>query len=259
MIPYKDDNPTDKAPVITVALIVLNVLVFVFFQLQPEMAYEQAVFEFGMVPREIWTGVNIPFSQYLDFLSRMGQRIPYPAVSFYHPISPYLSIFTSMFMHGGWAHLAGNMLYLWIFGNNVEDYLGHFKFLFLYIFWGLVAAFAHLVSSPNSIIPTVGASGAISGVLGAYLVLFPWARVYVLVPFFFYFFTTTVPAGLMLVFWFIFQVLSAVPSGGLGGGTAYWAHIGGFIAGYLWMRLFRKKPGRRAYGFRTRAYRGFLR
>jgi len=262
MIPYKDDNPTEKFPFFTICLIVVNVAIFLFLKLQPELAYQQAVFEFGMVPYEVWKGINLPFSSYLSLLRRFDHSLALPAVApvYYHPISPYISIFTSMFLHGGWAHMLGNMLYLWIFGNNVEDYLGHFRFLLLYIFWGTVAALTHLFANPLSMFPTVGASGAISGVLGAYLVLYPWARVHVLVPFFFYFFTTTIPAGALLVFWFLLQFLSANPFAKTGGaGVAYWAHIGGFIAGYLWMRLFRKKRPPRSYAFRTRRYRNFNR
>lgn len=262
MIPYRDDNPTEKFPFITIALIIINVSVFLYLKLKPELAYEQAVFEFGMIPYEVWKGTSLSFSSYLDLLRRFDHSLPPPSLApvYFHPISPYLAIFTSMFLHGGWAHIIGNMLYLWIFGNNVEDYLGHFKFILLYIFWGAVAGITHLFANPLSMIPTVGASGAISGILGAYLVLFPWARIHVLVPFFFYFLTTTVPAWLMLIFWFLFQFLSAVPQTMVsGGGVAYWAHIGGFIAGYLWIRLFRKKRVPRSYAFRTRRYRNFNR
>jgi len=165
-----------------------------------------------------------------------------------------------MFMHGSWLHLGGNMLFLWIFGNNVEDHLGRVKYLLLYLIWGLIAAGAQLVANPGSIIPTVGASGAISGVLGAYLVLFPWARIHVLVPLFFYFFTTTIPAWLMLLFWFFFQIIAAFPArAAAGGGVAYWAHVGGFLAGAAYMLLFRKKRAPRPYGFRRRTARGFYR
>ena len=162
-------------------------------------------------------------------------------------------------MHGGFMHLAGNMLYLWIFGNNVEDYLGHFKFLIFYLICGLGAGFTHLVFNPSSKIPTVGASGAISGVLGAYLVLFPWARVYVLVPIFYFLTTITLPAGVMIALWFFFQVLAAIPSTAMGGGgVAYWAHIGGFVVGYLWIwQRKRKIPAPKPYSLRSRYYKGF--
>ncbi len=225
MIPYKDDNPTRTTPFVTVALIVINVLVYLAFRAGGYGFYESAILNLGLIPYEFWHGVNIPRSP--DF-------------------SPYFSVFSSMFMHGGIVHLAGNMLYLWIFGNNVEDFLGHFRFVVFYILCGLAATFTHLVFNVNSLIPTVGASGAIAGVLGAYLVLYPWARVRVLV-FVFYFVTTmTVPAGFMLVFWFIFQVVAGLPSLTVkGGGVAYWAHIGGFAAGYLWLRFMmrgKKRP-----------------
>jgi len=259
MIPYKDDNPTERTPIITIALIVINVAVFIFLRIQPGMTYERAVFEFGMIPYEFWHQVNLPFSSYLDYLRQMGVGISPGSNSLsLHPIPPYLTLLTSMFMHGGFMHLAGNMLFLWVFGNNIEDYLGRIKFLLVYLFWGLVAGFAHLLANPGSTIPTVGASGAISGVLGAYLILFPWARVYVLVPLFFYFFTTTLPAWVMLIFWFIFQVISTIPAGSAqGGGVAYWAHIGGFAAGAVLMIFMKKKPRPRGAAFRARAYRGF--
>ncbi len=259
MIPYKDDNPSEKFPIVTVILIAINVAVFLFWKLQPAAVYQQAIFQLGMVPYEVWKGVNLPFSVYLEFLRNLGMELPPGSAQPLVPqFSPYFTIFTSMFMHSGWMHIAGNMLFLWIFGNNVEDYLGHIKYLLLYLCWGLVAAGAHLLANPGSMIPTVGASGAISGVLGAYLILFPWARIHVLVPLFFYFFTTTLPAWFMLLFWFFFQLIAAVPASG-GAGVAYWAHIGGFAAGAAYMLLFKRKPVPRPYGFRTRATRGFYR
>ena len=255
MIPYRDENPTEKPPIVTVSLIAINVLVWILFRLQGPLVYQKAVFELGMIPYEVWNGVDLSFA---DFISRhfryFGSLPGSPS-----PISPYLSIFTSMFMHGGFFHLAGNMLYLWIFGNNVEDYLGHFRFLIFYLLCGLGAAFTHLIFNPSSQIPTVGASGAISGVLGAYLVLFPWARVYVLVPIFYFLTTITLPASVMIGLWFIFQLISAIPSTAMGGGgVAYWAHIGGFVVGYLWIwRRKRAHPAPRPYSLRSRYYRGF--
>ena len=221
MIPYKDDNPSRTFPAVNILLIVVNVAVFLFFRLQGARLFEAAVIQFGMIPVEFWSGRNLPHS--------LG-------------LSPYLTLLTSMFMHGGLLHVAGNMLYLWIFGDNVEDFFGHFRYLFFYLACGLVAAFTQLVFNPGSHLPMVGASGAIAGVLGAYLVLYPRARVHALAFVFFFVTTITVPASLMLVFWFVLQVLSSLPATAVqAGGVAYYAHIGGFVAGYLWVRSRRRK------------------
>ena len=141
-----------------------------------------------------------------------------------------MTLVTSMFLHGGFMHLAGNMLYLWVFGNNIEDVCGHGRFILFYLLCGLAAAFAQALPDPGSEIPMIGASGAISGVLGAYLLLFPHARVCTLVPIGFVFFTT-IRAGWLLGFWFVFQLLSGLGSNPAEGGVAFWAHIGGFVAG----------------------------
>jgi len=149
-------------------------------------------------------------------------------------------IFSSMFLHGGWMHLIGNMAYLWIFGNNIEDYLGHIKFLIFYLFCGVCATLLHIFSDVNSIIPVVGASGAISGILGAYLILYPRAKVKLLV----WFGIVTilrVRASVVLIFWFIYQFLSVLKSTSEGGGVAWWAHIGGFVAGILVIFFLGKK------------------
>jgi membrane associated rhomboid family serine protease len=221
VIPYKDDNPTETAPVVMVGLIAVNVLVYLFFRLQGPRAFSAAVFTFGLVPRELWSG---------------------------HPaggagISPAFSILTSMFMHGGLLHLAGNMLYLWIFGNNIEDYLGHVRFLIFYLLCGLAAAGMFILFNLGSAVPMVGASGAIAGVLGAYLVLYPWARVHALVFIFFFVTTIMIPAWVLLGFWFVLQAVSSLPSlgGAQTGGVAYLAHVGGFAAGYLYTRARARK------------------
>jgi len=149
-------------------------------------------------------------------------------------------IFSSMFLHGSWMHLIGNMLYLWIFGNNIEDYLGHIKFLIFYLFCGICATLVHVFSDVNSTIPVIGASGAISGVLGAYLILYPRAKVKLLI----WFGIVTilrVRASVVLIFWFVYQFLSILKSSGEGGGVAWWAHIGGFIVGILIILLLGKK------------------
>ncbi|MFI5376646.1 MAG: rhomboid family intramembrane serine protease [Candidatus Rokuibacteriota bacterium] len=215
MFPLKDDNPSSTAPVVTVALIVLNALVFVYqISLQaggPDGARAAQAFieEFGLVPCRL-TGA-----------CRVGPELPLPVVT----------IFTSMFMHGGLFHIGGNMLYLWIFGNNVEDTLGHTRYLIFYLLSGIAAALAQTVVGPSSLVPMVGASGAISGVLGAYLVLFPGAHVTTLIVLGFFFRLVQIPAMVVLGFWIVLQVLNGLGSFGTSGGVAFFAHIGGFVAG----------------------------
>lgn len=229
MIPYRDDNPSRSFPFITIGLILVNTAAFLFFRLQGFRVFEAAVFEFGLIPYEFWHGVNL-------------SRSP--------GLSPYLAVFTSMFMHGGWLHVAGNMLYLWIFGDNVEDYFGHFRYLFFYLVCGTAAALAQLLFTAGSTVPMVGASGAVAGVLGAYYVLYPRARVRALALVFFFVTTIRIPAGLLLAFWFVLQVLSSLPATGVhheAGGIAYFAHIGGFVAGYWWARSARRRRRLRAW------------
>jgi membrane associated rhomboid family serine protease len=158
----------------------------------------------------------------------------------------YLTVFTSMFLHGGWMHIIGNMLYLWIFGRNVEDSVGHFKFIIFYLLCGVAAAAAQVAIAPDSTVPMIGASGAISGVLGAYLLLFPRARVLVLFPIWIFWRLFYVPALLLLVIWFGMQLLSglAVLGTDTNGGVAFWAHVGGFIAGMLLIPIFKKRSVR---------------
>ncbi|HMK44779.1 MAG TPA: rhomboid family intramembrane serine protease [Dissulfurispiraceae bacterium] len=213
MIPYKDDNPTYSYPIVTVALIFLNVAVFV------------------------WEGLS-PLSD-LALVSRYG-AIPYSLTTFQtiQPISPITSIFTSMFMHGGLLHLLGNMLYLWIFGDNVEDAMGKVRFLLFYLLSGVVAVYGHALSDAESLVPLVGASGAISGVLGAYLMLFPKAGVKTLV-FFGLFWILRIPAFIVIGMWAVVQFLSGAVSAAESqqGGVAWFAHIGGFLFGLATVRL----------------------
>jgi len=226
-IPYKDDNPTKGVPVVTIGLIAINVVVFLFYQLQGGDGFRRAVFELGVIPRELWSG-NLAHS-----------RGHFPPVS----------LFTSMFMHAGWLHLLGNMLYLWIFGDNVEEWMGRARYLIFYLACGLIAALSHIAFNLGSTVPMVGASGAIAGVLGAYLVLYPWARVRTLVFLFIIVTRVMVPAWLVLGFWFVLQVLNGLPAlGGSGGGTAYLAHIGGFVAGYIYVWARRRRQLRRRAG-----------
>ncbi len=202
MIPLGDENPTRSFPIVTVGLIVANVLVFLYDKLIGFGAPE-ALLEYAMIPCTISGACEY--------------QIP--------PVTPhYLTIFTSMFLHAGILHLGGNMLYLWIFGNNVEDALGHLQFLFWYLVWGVAAALSHVALNAYSDIPTVGASGAIAGALGAYFVLFPAARIRVLVIFFFIIDVVAVPAFILLGLWFLMQ-FQFQP------GVATMAHAGGFVAG----------------------------
>ena len=221
MIPLRDDNPTSTAPILTVALIAANVLVF-FYQvsLGPE-AREVLVYRFGTIPATV-----------------TGSRALPEALAV---IPPIFSVFTSMFLHGGWLHLIGNMLYLWIFGNNIEDAMGHVRYLIFYLLCGVAASFSHILSDAQSVIPSIGASGAISGVLGAYLLLYPRARVLVLVPLGFFTQLMHIPASIVLGIWFLLQLLSSAVSNSQGGGVAWWAHIGGFVAGMILVALFKKR------------------
>jgi membrane associated rhomboid family serine protease len=216
MIPLRDDNPTRTFPVVTIALIVANVLIFLYELSLPHAAAVNAFFaDFALVPT---------------------------TVRHANDIAVYRTVVTSMFLHGGWLHLIGNMLYLWIFGNNIEDSVGHFRFIIFYLLCGAAAAAAQIAINPASTVPMVGASGAISGVLGAYLLLFPRARVLVLVPIWIFVKLFYVPAVIMLVLWFGLQLLSGlVTTGNESGGVAFWAHIGGFAAGLVLIPLFKQR------------------
>ncbi len=215
MIPIRDDNPTSTAPIVTVGLIIGNVVVFVLQFMQPPELQVQTVYTWGAIPLRLFTGGN--------------------------PLD-WVTLITSMFMHGGLLHLGGNMLYLWIFGNNIEDRLGHVKFFFFYILCGLVAALGHALLNRASDIPMVGASGAISGVLGAYILLFPRAHVMVLIIFFFILRFIAVPAFVVLGLWFVMQLSGILGGTSEGGGVAYMAHIGGFVFGLAAIYLFRPRP-----------------
>lgn len=214
MIPLRDHIPTRRIPIINYLLIALNVLVYVFqFMLGPQ---ENAlVYQFALIPFQLTHSLSL---------------------------GDISDIFTSMFMHAGLAHIGGNMLYLWIFGDNVEDRMGRGRYLFFYLLGGLVASLTHIITNPSSLVPTVGASGAIAAVLGAYLVLYPQSRVLTIIPLGFFIRMTTVPAAIVLGFWFVMQFFSGVLS--LGGpdvgGVAFWAHIGGFLTGVLLAKIFAK-------------------
>jgi membrane associated rhomboid family serine protease len=221
MIPLKDDIPSYRKPLISTGLIILNILVYL-YQLIQGRYFEQFIVKYGTIPYEIMHGQELT--------PELAAPIP-------------LTLFTAMFLHGGLFHLGGNMLYLWIFGDNVEDKLGHLRFLIFYFLSGMAASLAHVITSPGSQIPMVGASGAIAGVLGAYLIRFPQARIQTLIFFGFFVRAVRIPALFVLGFWFILQLLYGLPSlGAQGGGVAWFAHIGGFLAGILLFKVMRKYP-----------------
>jgi membrane associated rhomboid family serine protease len=237
MIPLHDDNPTTIKPIVTISLIIACVLVF-FYQLSLPASGERIfVYQFGAIPAVLFG---------TDSVSSRHAIIPAP-----------LSLISSMFLHGGWMHLIGNMLYLWIFSNNIEDAMGHRRFIAFYTLCGVIAALSHALTAPGSSIPMVGASGAISGVLGAYLLLYPRASVLVVIPIWVFLKFIRVPAALVLGFWFLLQLFSGSASlSGDGGGVAWFAHIGGFIAGMVLIGFF-KRPGVRFFNPPRRHSRGY--
>ena len=218
MIPIRDEIRTRRTPIVNYLLIAANIAAFVLMWLAGSKQ-EALVYQFALIPANFTTGLSL---------------------------GDVADIFTGMFMHAGLAHLGGNMLYLWIFGDNVEDSMGPIKYLAFYLVGGVVASLAHILTNPGSEIPAVGASGAIAAVLGAYLVLFPHSRVATIIPILllsYYLRVTMLPAALVLGLWFVLQLFSGVLS--LGGpdvgGVAFWAHIGGFVAGVVMALLFGKR------------------
>jgi membrane associated rhomboid family serine protease len=212
MIPIRDENPTTRTPYVTVGLITLNCLLFLYqILLGPDA--EHFVLSLAAIPAELF---------------HFQERPPGAAVP------AWLTVFSSMFLHGSILHLGGNMLYLWVFGNNIEDVLGHGRFALFFLVTGALGALAHALTAPASSIPMIGASGAISGILGAYVLLFPLVRVQVLIPIGIFTYMVHVPAVIVLGLWIAMQVLNAVfNTGGLEGGVAWSAHVGGFLAGLL--------------------------
>jgi len=222
MFPLRDDNPTTITPLVTWALIAINVLVF-FYQLSlGPRASELFAYKYGAIPAVVVGTRNLP-----DNLA---------------VIPPAGSLLTSMFLHGGWMHLIGNMWFLWVFGNNIEEAMGSLRFALFYLICGLLASATHILSNTGSTLPSVGASGAIAGVLGAYAMLYPRARVWTLIFLVFFVRLMYIPAGLVLGFWFVLQILNGSAAGSQsGGGVAFWAHVGGFIAGILLVGIFKKR------------------
>ena len=226
LLPLKDDNPTSSFPLVTIGIILANGLIF-FHQITLDFVESQRfLFQWGAIPYQVTHGEVL----------NVRPLIPLP-----------LTIFSSMFLHGGFLHLFGNMLYLWIFGNNIEDTLGHFRFFLFYLVCGLLAAVVQIVFDPNLTVPMVGASGAIAGILGAYLLLFPGARVVTLVFILIIVRLVRIPALILLGFWFFIQLLGV--GGGAVSNVAFFAHIGGFIFGLLLVRVFqpRRSRGRRRW------------
>jgi membrane associated rhomboid family serine protease len=227
VIPLKDENPSNTVPVINILLIVTNISVFIYMNYFTPLSTRSIIFKLGFIPYEL--------SHFVDVNPK--NLVPIP-----------LTIFTAMFMHGGWLHLLSNMLYLWIFGDNIEDKLGHINYLIFYITCGITATLVHGFININSRIPTLGASGAIAGVLGAYMFLFPKARIKTLLFLGIFFQIIHVPAIIMLGYWILIQILSAYAEYGskTGAGIAWFAHIGGIVAGLV-LIVVMKKRGRRRY------------
>ncbi len=219
MIPLHDDNPTHIVPWVTYGLIAACVLAFLWQLSLPETAGHTAVFRFGVIPAVLSGQAGLP--------------------SEIAPVPPVATILSSMFLHGGLMHLGGNMLYLWIFGNNIEDAMGHGRFAAFYVLCGAAAAIAQVLQNPGSTIPMIGASGAISGVLGGYLLLYPHARVLVAIPLGFIIQTLRLPAVWVLGAWFVLQIVSSAMAAPGKPGVAWFAHIGGFVAGLILIPIFK--------------------
>jgi membrane associated rhomboid family serine protease len=231
MIPYHDENETQRPAWVTMLLIAACVLSWVLVQgAGMTTALAASVCNRGLIPGELTgmlrAGVGFDLGDGLRCLTDPGPQ--------------YANIFTSMFLHGGWMHLIGNMWFLWLFGNNVEDSMTRPRFLAFYLLSGIAAALAQVMAEPDSIVPMVGASGAISGVMGGYLVLYPRVRVYTLLPLGFIFTTVALPAWAMLIYWMVLQIFGGLSQVGSEGGVAFWAHLGGFLAGVVGVKLFAK-------------------
>src|SRR6202045_407085 len=232
MIPLRDDTPRFSTPYVTYFLVALNTLVFLYelsIGAQSHRALNRFIFEFGVVPERVTGAIS--------------------GVPHFNLTGAFLTILTSMFLHASWLHIIGNMWVLWIFGDNIEDYLGHFPFLLFYLVSGFAAAVAHILLNAGSRVPSVGASGAVAGVMGAYFVLYPRARVLIWFPPIFLF---HLPAWLVLGYWFFVQFLSGAATSiaetsQTSGGIAFWAHVGGFVAGIVMIKLLPERPQRYRY------------
>ena len=221
MIPIHDDNPTELTCYVTWGLIGLCVTIFIVQYSATPQITQQIIYSYGLIPAVLNNFTSLP-----EVVFRVEAE---------------MTIITSMFLHGGFMHLAGNMLYLWIFADNVEDCMGHLRFIIFYLLCGVVAAYAQVMFNPDSTIPMVGASGAISGVLGAYLLVYPKANVLVLIPLGFILQTVRLPAIVVLLVWFALQIFSSISAEPGTPGVAWYAHIGGFIAGCVLIPVFKSR------------------
>lgn len=219
MFPLHDDNPTPVIPYVTYITLAVCIAAFIWQVSQSAQGQQVIIYALGVIPAVLLGTVQLA-----------------PDISW---VPPGVTVFTSMFLHGGWMHLIGNMLYLWVFANNVEAAMGHLRFIVFYFLCGVAAVFAQVLPDAGSEIPMIGASGAISGVLGAYMLLYPQARVLVVIPIFFIFQTVRIPAMYVLGVWFLMQLFSSAMAGEQEGGVAFGAHIGGFIAGLLLVSVFK--------------------
>jgi rhomboid family protein len=233
MIPLRAENPRRTFAVVNLLLIVANIVIFLYQVSLPQKAADKLVLNLGVVParaEQVWA-LTRPSTRSTGYATKATRRPPSMSASALVPL--VATLFTSMFLHGGVLHLLGNMLFLWVFGASVEDHLGHLPYLIFYFVCGVGAGVTHILANWGSTLPTIGASGAISGVMGAYIVFFPRSKILTLVPIIIFFFTVRLPAVLILGYWFLIQFLSGFLS--LGevdqGGVAWWAHVGGFLLG----------------------------
>ena len=248
MFPYHDENETQHAPYVTWTIIGLNVLAWLSVQgAGATLSLARSVCDLGLIAGELTgavpPGTGFPIGAGLVCVTDPGRQVSH--------------LLTSMFLHGSWLHLLGNMWFLWIFGNNVEDSMGRSRFVAFYLVCGLAAALLQVALDPASAVPMVGASGAISGIMGAYLVLYPRVRVFTMVPIGFFLTSIALPAWTMLIYWFVIQLVSGVTvlGGATGGGVAFWAHVGGFVAGAVLVKLFARSDyvaDHRAHHWRPR-------
>ena len=248
MFPYHDENETQHAPYVTWTIIGLNVLAWLSVQgAGATLSLARSVCDLGLIAGELTgavpPGTGFPIGAGLVCVTDPGRQVSH--------------LLTSMFLHGSWLHLLGNMWFLWIFGNNVEDSMGRPRFVAFYLVCGLAAALLQVALDPASAVPMVGASGAISGIMGAYLVLYPRVRVFTMVPIGFFLTSIALPAWTMLIYWFVIQLVSGVTvlGGATGGGVAFWAHVGGFVAGAVLVKLFARSDyvaDHRAHHWRPR-------
>jgi membrane associated rhomboid family serine protease len=232
MIPIRDTTKSNTFPFINITLITFNILIF-FYEQSLGSRLNEFIYEYGLIPAVLFSKSDLSLTDRL------------------------LPILSSMFLHGGWMHIIGNMLFLYIFGDNVEDRMGHIKYLLFYICTGLIAAFFQIATNISSQIPMVGASGAISGVLGAYLLFFPKSKILTLVPIFIFIQFIRLPAAVFILLWFGFQLLSGIGSLSISesiGGVAFWAHIGGFIGGIILAKSFQKKGYKLLRNIKTKYY-----